>query len=75
MGGAGLLGKSRICKTQGLLEVGRLYESVCLQAISWGLWLERNHRLFEGRNRTFGQIIYDIKELMWKWCLLLGGLS
>lgn len=48
---------------------GRFFGDDIFHAIVWGIWLERNKRCFEGKERNKARIINDIKFLIWGWGL------
>ncbi|KAL5731930.1 hypothetical protein ACHQM5_004606 [Ranunculus cassubicifolius] len=65
-------GRGNILSLKGkinLSEVGQLYYEMIFHAVTWGIWLERNNRHFEGVERTTAQVINDIKKLLWTWGL------
>lgn len=65
-----IAGKLSMKPDAGLTRVGRKYWETCIHAVTWGIWMERNSRIFEGKNRTAAQIISDIKRLIWDWNIL-----
>lgn len=65
-----LKGRLAIKPRLNLSRVGRMYWDTCIHAISWGVWLERNRRIFYGKLRSLNQMIGDIKQLIWDWNIL-----
>lgn len=70
--GIGIIGLSLIERLKqvgglDLSHIGRLYSEVVFHALVWQIWLERNRRMFEGKERPFHQMINDVKELVWSW--------
>lgn len=57
-----------VCSRE-LTYVGKIYWKLLFHAIVWVFWLERNKRVFEGKERTSHQIECDIKEAIWNWAL------
>lgn len=55
---------------EGLSELGTLFYEVCFHAVVWGIWRERNSRWFEGKQRSFDQVLCDIKFLIWNWGII-----
>lgn len=39
-------------------------------AICWGLWKERNNRIFEDRYRTHDELVLSIYDTLFKWALV-----
>ncbi|KAL5725553.1 hypothetical protein ACHQM5_008688 [Ranunculus cassubicifolius] len=52
-----------------LSELGKFYWKLIIHAICWGIWLERNARVFDGEERSIQQVIGSIKKLIWAWGL------
>ncbi|KAL5711436.1 hypothetical protein ACHQM5_021892 [Ranunculus cassubicifolius] len=52
-----------------LTDIGKLYWEFVFHATIWGIWLERNRRVFEGLVKPIDKIIGSIKKLMWSWGL------
>ncbi|KAL5705348.1 hypothetical protein ACHQM5_023662 [Ranunculus cassubicifolius] len=57
------------CGNKDLSEIGNVYWELTFHAFFWGIWLERNKRIFEDTERSIHQIICDIRRLMWSWSL------
>lgn len=47
-----LVEKVNLVRVTGLSEIGRLYLSFVFHKIVWGICLEQNKRVFEGKERT-----------------------
>lgn len=45
-----------------LTILGRQFKRLTLHVIFWGIWLERNRRCYEGKERNLNQVIYEIKK-------------
>lgn len=52
---------------RALSKLGMRYWDSRFHAFCWGIWKERNNRVFEGKSRNLQQILGNIKQLIWDW--------
>lgn len=54
-------------KRSKIFMIGRLIWKVIGHAIFWGIWCERNSRIFNETTHSFDQVIHAIIIIVWEW--------